>query len=107
MRQLFIILSVLIFAAPISAQKQKGGGTIRVPVSINWAKGEISYLTITENEETVAADEYKKILVTSDVRLRVLEKTDSSYTMEWTYTNVDAVIEDYQLRGAILRMGQQ
>lgn len=80
---------------------------MRIPVQINWGLGEISYLKITEREEKVAADEYSKILLESDVRLRVLEKTDTSYTLEWTYTKVEATVEEFQLRGAILRMGQE
>ncbi len=98
----FVLLSLFGFA-----QKTKVASSIKVPVQINWAQGETSYLQISELDETVAADEYSKILVESDVRLKVLEKTDTNYTIEWTYTKVKATVQEFELRGAILRMGRQ
>jgi hypothetical protein len=105
-KSFFSILIILI--GPYAfAQKTKVASSIKVPVQINWAKGETSYLQISELDETVASDEYSKILVESDVRLKVLDRTDTSYTLEWTYTKVKATVLEFELRGAILRMGRQ
>jgi hypothetical protein len=101
----FIVLQILCYQG--FAQKTKVVNKLKVPVQINWAQGETSYLQISELDETVAADEYSKISKESDVRLRVLEKSDTGYTMEWTYTKVKATIEAFELRGAVLRMGKE
>ena len=76
-------------------------------VPIKWAKGENSYLKVSKTEENVARNEYYKIKTDYDVRLKVLEKTDTSYTIEWTYTTAEAKVEDYQLRGAIIRLADE
>ncbi|MFN0031300.1 MAG: hypothetical protein ACKVOR_03975 [Flavobacteriales bacterium] len=107
MKYLCALPLFLLISLHTLAQKKNEGVGMRVPVQIKWAKGETSYFTITEKKEKVAADEYSKISSTHTVRLKVLDKTDTSYTIEWTYTESAAVIEEFELRGAVLRMGQQ
>lgn len=105
----FLLLAFTFFHLFACAQKKKApvSSGIKVPVTINWAKGETSYLKVIKSEENVSANEYYKIKTNYDVRLKVLEKTDTSYTMEWTYTTADATVEDYQLRGAIIRLADE
>ncbi|MFM9986924.1 MAG: hypothetical protein ACKVOK_16910 [Flavobacteriales bacterium] len=105
-----LLLLILVFLTLFSfSQKKKTSAPTgpKVPVVIKWAKGETSYLKVSKSEENVASNEYYKIKTDYDVRLKVLEKTDTSYTMEWTYTTAKAVVEDYQLRGAIIRLADE
>lgn len=78
-----------LLASPNACAQNKVTGTTATVVSY-WKKGDTKRLSIRMSKDKNINGKHTKDGASYDVTLRVLDETDKSYTVEWTYENMAA-----------------